>query len=284
METDRQVVSGREAILHFVRIAHCINDITSADIGVSVWDNDTCIVYVPARNLDFGIKPGDRMKPGSAGEVALREKRKVLVEMTREQSPWGIPYIVNAMPFCDERAVPVGCVITTERTDKHDCIRQTALNLKVSSQQLASSLQSFNQQSDDLAAAENMLRTRLNFMETTIAETNTIIDFIDNIARQTNILGINAAIEAARAGNQGAGFKVVADEVRALAHRSAESARRIQTMIKLICQSFDDTGQQMHAVKQLVQNQVAVIQELSAAGEELSSMADDLENSTKLEV
>ncbi len=102
-----------------------------------------------------------------------------------------------------------------------------------------------------------------------------IIGVIDGIAFQTNILALNAAVEAARAGDQGRGFSVVASEVRALAHRSADSAREIRTLIGSSIEKIDGGVRRVRTAGDTMSRVVAAAQQVSATIESISQAASE---------
>jgi methyl-accepting chemotaxis protein len=127
-----------------------------------------------------------------------------------------------------------------------------------------------NDSIDKLSDEINKSKAIIQLVADDSNEIGSILDVINSVAQQTNLLALNAAIEAARAGEQGRGFAVVADEVRSLAHKTSESTSRIQEMIEQL-QKRSQQGVQAMLSSQECAN---------ATVEGFSGLSDQLKNIT----
>jgi methyl-accepting chemotaxis protein len=152
-------------------------------------------------------------------------------------------------------------------------------------------------QIQQLSAKVQSAASVITHVEEEAGKVTSVIDVIRGIAEQTNLLALNAAIEAARAGEQGRGFAVVADEVRTLASRTQESTQDIQTMLQRLqqgvkeavtamntsCDSARTTvettegaGKTLDEIKDAVSNITRMAIQIAAAAEEQSEVTEDI--------
>ena len=126
---------------------------------------------------------------------------------------------------------------------------------------------------DALSEAISRAAEAIQRVETDSDRIGSVLDVIRGIADQTNLLALNAAIEAARAGEQGRGFAVVADEVRTLAGRTQSSTQEIQQMIESLQTGSKEAVQLMEQSREQAQSGV---EQTAKAGDALTAIADEV--------
>jgi aerotaxis receptor len=155
----------------------------------------------------------------------------------------------------------------SEAAQATDTARQETTN---SNQVVSETKDLMNQLAQEVEASSSVI----NQLKEDSTEIGAVLDVISGIAEQTNLLALNAAIEAARAGEQGRGFAVVADEVRTLASRTAESTQEIKTIIDKLQAGANNAVDAMDGSHSLAQQGV---EQADMAVQSLQSITDAVE-------
>lgn len=182
-------------------------------------------------------------------------------------------------------------------------VSETAMEAAEKASEGGKTIQTTVQKMNSINNTVNNLSTVVNGLEKNSNEIGKITGVITEIAEQTNLLALNAAIEAARAGEHGKGFAVVADEVRKLAEESSHSTQKIAELIntiqsenKKVVQSMDfaikevaggieiatTAGKDFNLIQASINKVTEQIQEVAAAVQEMSAGAEDTVHSMEL--
>lgn len=245
------------------------------ETAILLADTEKVLSFLPSKVLDIYVERGTSMKDlkGTITEKTLQKGERLTEERGPEQ--FGVAYLATGTPIRENGRV-VGVLTVVASNDQMNKLKEisselalTVGEMSATTDDVASSSLDVNKQIQDLSS-----ESRTVVME--LEKIGAIVSSVQKIANQANLLGLNAGIEAARVGEHGRGFTIVANEIRKMAEQSKQFSDDIQSQlakIKGYIEKMNSTIQQI--AENSEQNSVS-IKELRTAFERISSTAVEM--------
>ena len=260
-----------------VAIAPFIKDFYDEDVSVYICSADTVEVGINHGNLNLNVQKGE---PSSKYEktVTMRsflEKKRLVVRVPVEKSQFGMSYVAIANPLWNNGEVE-GAISVIISDKRYDALRKVGINLSELVKSSHAASEELSASSEELAATARSMEGSTSVTKVGLEKINGISQNISRISAQTSILGLNASIEAARAGDKGRGFAVVAEEVRKLSEGAKQSAVAISKDIVEVNDTVSNLIEDIRQLALVSENQAMDIGNLTLSLGEISKMAKEL--------
>lgn len=247
------------------------------EIAFTISNTEYFLRGVDSENIKLSITYGDKVPQGCAAYECLKAQKPISVTVPEEI--FGVAVKAQGVPVKENGKI-VGTIVIAKSLKRKKEMIGLAENLSSSLEEITKALHSINKGIGEVASLNSSIKTNVDVTYGEAQNTNDVIGFIQNISKQTNLLGLNAAIEASRAGEFGKGFSVVANEIRKLSTSSSESIKQISDVLNNIQESVVEIASKVNKSNNIFEDQVASIQELTGGIEKLNESALILKNIT----
>lgn len=213
------------------------------ELAVAVADKEKYIDVFCTDKMPIRTNANESIPKGGAVYDSLNSGENIIKKVPKEV--YGIYFKSYAIPIKDESGEVKGIVVGGKSLEKSIKLYDLSKNIAEGMSQIASVIENLTLGVQELVRLNENTNNIVNSAIETTRNTDDILGFVQSISKQTNLLGINAAIESARAGEIGKGFSVVAQEIRKLSNSSSESIGKVDSVLKEITKAinniYDDT-------------------------------------------
>jgi hypothetical protein len=244
------------------------------DISISINDHEKVLYFSEAKSLDIGVKAGDELHDDYKDFKMLTNKdSRTIVRMPGDLQ--GRPFDSILIPVKQNGQV-VGILGVNYALDNHLKLENLISENETTINALVGGIQQIAAHSEQLSAtSEEILRNSKKASENSVNVTK-VTNVIREVSEQTNLLGLNAMIEAARVGEQGAGFGIVASEVRKLSDHTKQAASDIETSLGSVQDSMKHMEQEIAQISTATVDQAKLVTEFMQSIEQLGETSASL--------
>ena len=243
---------------------------------ISVLDKDGILVgYSVPEGETPRINIGEKFEdPSGAFDKVIRTGQKIHNYLPKEVM--GIAFEGDLVPIKDGHSIE-GCLICTYAADDDSKVIDIAENFNASVQRIDTSVQEIIKGTENLVGTLDKINSMTTNVETDVTEAANIVTKISKNASRSNILALNASIEAARSGETGRGFAVVANEMEKLAKDSGSSAGDIKKTLDGIIEHLNEMITSIKDANSVAKNYTEHISSINTILAETVSLANKLE-------
>ncbi|WP_258377770.1 methyl-accepting chemotaxis protein [Paenibacillus illinoisensis] len=244
------------------------------DVSISINDHEKVLYFAEANGLEIGVKVGDELHEDYKDFKMLTNRdSRTVARMPGDLQ--GRPFDAILIPIQENDQV-VGILGVNYALDNHITLEKLISENEATINALLGGIQQIAAHSEELSAtSEEILRNSKQAAENSISVTK-VTNVIREVSEQTNLLGLNAMIEAARVGDLGSGFGVVASEVRKLSDHTKQAASDIETSLGSVQDSMKHMELEIGQITTATVDQAQLVSEFMQSIEQLSETSANL--------
>lgn len=262
-------ISNEKRVLQeVINIAPYIPLFIDEPVSVAVTNKEAFIFNQPCEEIPVQSTLGEPFPAGSTPGMVISSRERI----RREVPPhvYGVPFMSYAIPLWEDGEV-VGCLMIAKSIEKIKGVKDAISTLSEEIEQVVGVV---NAITDEIQVVSENNQEIYGMMTKLLEETekmNGILAVINKLSNSSKMLGLNASIEAARAGQAGKGFAVVASEIERMSNNTTQSAKEIGSMLKGVDDQVNNVSEKSKATSDSVSQQAAALQEIAATIENLSA-------------